>query len=61
MIYTKPRAEFDVTFYKTHLDVDWSLNYDEVHESHGLVGMLLENNKLIIRRYVYVGYTSILP
>ena len=39
VLYTKPRAKFDVTFYKNHLNVDWSMNYDELHDSHGLMGM----------------------
>jgi len=39
VMYTKPHAKFDVTFYKNHLNVDWSLNYDELHDSHGLMGM----------------------
>ena len=41
VMYTKPQAKFDVTFYKNHLNVDWSMNYDELHNSHGLMGMLL--------------------
>ena len=39
VIYTKPQAKFDVTFYNNHLDVDWRMNYDEIHGSHGLMGM----------------------
>ena len=39
VMYTKPQAKFDVTFYNNHLNVDWSLNYDEFHDSHGLMGM----------------------
>ena len=40
VVYTKPQAKFDVTFYHNHLNVDWSLNYDEFYDSHGLMGML---------------------
>jgi len=38
VIYSKPQAEFDVTFYYNHLNVDWRMNYDEIHDSHGLMG-----------------------
>ena len=41
VIYTKPQAKFDVTFYKNHLNVDWSMNYNELHDSHGLMGMIV--------------------
>jgi len=41
VLYTKPQAKFDVTFYKNHLNVDWSMNYDEFYNSHGLMGMML--------------------
>ena len=40
VMYAKPQAKFDVIFYKNHLNVDWSLNYNEFHDSHGLMGML---------------------
>jgi len=40
VLYTKPRARFDVTFYNNHLNVDWIMNYDEFDNSHGLMGML---------------------
>ena len=40
MVHTKPQAKFDVTFYKNHLNVDWSMNYDEFYNSHGLMGMM---------------------
>ena len=39
VVYTKPQAKFDITFYKNHLNVDWSIHYDEFHHSHGLMGM----------------------
>ena len=38
--YDKPFANFDVTFYNNHLDVNWDLNYDSVPKIHGLIGML---------------------
>jgi len=44
VLYTKPHAKFDVTFYKNHLNVDWRMNYDEFHDSHGLMGMLILNS-----------------
>jgi len=36
--YTKPQADFDVTLYSNHLDVDWNLQYDEFADLHGLMG-----------------------
>ena len=36
--YTKPQADFDVTLYSNHLDVDWDLQYDEFADVHGLMG-----------------------
>ncbi|XP_065893478.1 inter-alpha-trypsin inhibitor heavy chain H3-like [Dysidea avara] len=42
VMYAKPQAKFDVTFYKDHLNVDWSLNYDELHDSHGLMGQFMK-------------------
>ena len=41
VMYSKPRAKFDVTFHKNHLNVDWNIDYDELHGSHGLMGMIL--------------------
>ena len=38
--YDKPFANFDVTFYNNHLDVNWDLNNDSVPKIHGLIGML---------------------
>ena len=38
--YTKPFATFDVSFHDSHLDVDWNIQYDDIPEMHGLVGML---------------------
>jgi len=39
VMYFKPHTKFDVTFYKNHLNVDWSMNYGELHDTHGLMGM----------------------
>jgi len=36
--YTKPQADFDVTLYSNHLDVDWNLQYEEFTDVHGLMG-----------------------
>ena len=38
VIYAKPKVEFDVSFYKNHLDINWSIQYDELPELHGLIG-----------------------
>jgi len=38
VIYAKPKAEFDVSFYKNHLDINWNIQYDELPELHGLIG-----------------------
>ena len=38
--YTKPQADFDVSFHKNHLNVDWNLDYDKLTESEGLMGKL---------------------
>ena len=40
VIYRKLQAEFNVIFYHNLLDVDWSMNYDKLCDSHGLMGML---------------------
>ncbi|XP_065894701.1 IgGFc-binding protein-like isoform X2 [Dysidea avara] len=42
VMYSKPRAKFDVTFHKNHLNVDWSIDYDELHSSHGLMGQFMK-------------------
>ena len=38
--YEKPLANFDVEFYKRHLDVDWDIVYDNITENYGLMGEL---------------------
>ena len=39
VIYTKPQASFDVTFFSDHLNVNWNLQIKKLPESHGLMGM----------------------
>ena len=39
--YGKPLANFDVTFYHNHLDVNWDITYDSITKIHGLMGMLV--------------------
>ena len=39
--YSKLLANFDVTFYSNHLDVDWDVTYDSVTKIHGLMGVLV--------------------
>ena len=38
--YNKQRADFDITFYSNHLNVDWNFKYNdkEVHKMHGIIG-----------------------
>ena len=38
VVYTKPKAEFDVSFFNNHLDINWNVDYEEVYELHGLIG-----------------------
>lgn len=40
VVFTKPEAELDVTFYTNHLDINWNVQYEEVSELHGLIGEL---------------------
>ena len=44
--YVNPRAEFDVSFYNNHLDINWNVQYEEINELHGLIGewKILSNN-----------------
>ena len=39
VMYAKPQASFDVTFFTDHLNVNWNLQVEELPESHGLMGM----------------------
>ena len=43
--YAKPLANFDVKFFKRHLNVDWDIVYENVSENNGLMG------EYIIRMY----------
>jgi len=36
--YTKPHAHFNVSFLHNHLNVDWSFQYENLPEMHGLMG-----------------------
>ena len=36
--YDKPKVEFDVTFYKNHLDINLNVQYEALHDLHGLIG-----------------------
>ena len=38
VMYEKSRADFDVTFHKSHLNVDWNLPSDNLPGIHGLMG-----------------------
>ena len=38
VIFNEPQANFDITFYKNHLNVDWKIQYDEFPDVHGLMG-----------------------
>ena len=48
--YIKPQAEFDVSFHKDHLNVDWNLEYDKLSESEGLMGKSLRCYILIVTK-----------
>ena len=48
--YIKPQAEFDVSFHKDHLNVDWNLEYDKLTESEGLMGKSLRCYILIVTK-----------
>ena len=38
VVYSKPRADFDVTFHDNHLNVDWNFQIDRLPGIHGLMG-----------------------
>ena len=38
VMYEQPRAEFDVTYHESHLNVDWNFQSDNLPEIHGLMG-----------------------
>lgn len=39
--FMEENASFAVEFHKNHLDVNWNLQYEKLHELHGLVGKWL--------------------
>ena len=38
VIFDESQASFDVKFYRSHLNVNWKMHYDEFPEIHGLMG-----------------------
>ena len=38
VVYEQPRADLDVTFLNSHLDVNWDLQNDDLPGMHGLMG-----------------------
>ena len=38
VIFDEPQANFDITFYKNYLNMDWKIQYDELPDMHGLMG-----------------------
>ena len=53
MTYTKPQAEFYVSFHKNHLNVEWNLDYDRLSELEELMGepqvfIWIKNDLLLI-------------
>jgi len=42
VIFDELQANFDIKFYKNHLDVDWMIQYDELHDMHGLMGKMYQ-------------------
>ena len=38
VLFTNPKASFDVVFHQHHLDVNWKMAADEIDGSHGLLG-----------------------
>jgi len=41
VVYAKPFATFDVSFYGNHLDVDWSMKCDDVPRTNGYVKLMV--------------------
>jgi len=58
--YTKPRADFDVTLYSNHLNVDWNLKYEEFTDVHGLMGKYSYNDIQDCSPYIisYINSTN---
>jgi len=40
IIFDELKANFDIKFYKNHLNVDWKIQYDELPDIHGLMGKI---------------------
>ena len=38
VVFDDPQANFDVSFYNNHLNVDWKMQYDEFSDMQGLMG-----------------------
>ena len=57
VIYRKLQAEFNVIFYHNLLNVDWSMNYDKLCDSHGLMGMLSISQECY--QYIYTVHMCI--
>ena len=46
--YGRPFANFDVTFYRNHVDVIWNVAHEGVTKIHGLMGMLVIDDVLVV-------------
>ena len=55
VVFTKPEAKLDVTFYTNHLDINWGVQYEEVTELHGLIGELEQFHQLFSTCSMYVN------
>ena len=48
--YSKPQADFDVTFHTNHLNINWNFQFDhELPAMHGIIGKLRMCQLVIIR------------
>ena len=54
VVFTKPEAKLDITFYTNHLDINWNVQYEEVSELHGLIGEL-EKFHHLLSDYSYIA------
>jgi len=58
VIFDELQANFDIKFYKNHLNVDWKIQYDELPDIHGLMGKIISMDCICIvlkcGLYVYV-------
>ena len=41
VVIKRSSARFDVTYHSDHLDVEWSIDDEMMHQAHGLVGMCI--------------------